>query len=39
MPEGARLRDLSVIGFQRDKVFFLDGEAFWLGHFARPTPE
>ncbi|WNG40555.1 hypothetical protein F0U61_47860 [Archangium violaceum] len=39
MPEGASLRNLSVIGFQPDKVFFLDGKEFSLGHLVRPKPE
>ncbi|WP_375772822.1 hypothetical protein NR798_18685 [Archangium gephyra] len=39
IPEGLTPRDMSVVWFQPDKVFFLDGEAFELGHFARPKPE
>ncbi len=39
MPEGASLRNLSIIDFQPDKVYFLDGKVFGLGHFDRKEPK
>ncbi len=39
MPKNVSPRELTFVLFQPEKVFFVDGESFRVGHLNRPKPE